>query len=93
MPVRTRDVAGRRVDREPDRFDVGAGSPGHADETLGHEHDIVAGEFELSDSARRIVDRPDRPRLQGLSAARVRPTCVEGRPRAGVARRPSRLHR
>ena len=35
------------VDREPDRFDVGAGSRGHADETLGHEHDIVAGEFEL----------------------------------------------
>ena len=33
-----------------------------ADESIGKEHDVIAGDFELPDPARRVVDRSNAPR-------------------------------
>jgi len=60
--IRARDVPALRVDLKPDRLRIHTRPRGQADEPIGDEHDIVAGEFELPDPARRVVDRPDRPR-------------------------------
>src|SRR3954452_23355801 len=56
------EVTAVRVDLEPHRLRVIAGSRPEADEAIGEEHDVVAGELQLADRARRVIERSDRPR-------------------------------